>query len=89
MTLPHLPVVGTAIAGKKLVAAARLDDAEGCIRPGEAVINIRERWLSLLAGNETLRGRRDDDRHSHRWLADRSGNLGRAFSGAELEKADE
>src|SRR5579863_4032052 len=85
MPLPLLRVVQSAIAGKKLVAVARLDDAHRGIGPREAVTRVRDRRLSFVAGREPLRRRRHDSWSSHCGLAHWTQRLREASSRKDLD----
>src|ERR1019366_7752873 len=69
VSLPELAGVTTAIAAEKRIAVFSFDDAQGSVRPGEAVCCVSERRLRVIPGGLPLRG-------SRQFLV--SENLGRA-----------
>jgi hypothetical protein len=69
VTLPELAGVTAAIAAEERVTTFRFDDAQGSVRPGEAIGHIRKGRLRRISGGLTL-----SRRHQHLVRQ----NLGRA-----------
>src|ERR1700722_3494040 len=90
MTLPLLPGMKRAIAGKKLIARRSLDHAHLRVRPREAeTLRIRERGLSPEPGRHDLFMGSDNDRRAYGRLAHRARSLPGANSRTDLEKSGE